>query len=517
MHDGWIDFTTPRGRSLPWTALLLALALGVAAAAAVGCVKDLPECSDGTEPDQLKCDVGAEADAKPPPSCVPGSGDPSADCGIFVSISGGDDGNAGSPEAPVKTLKKALDLAQAHGTPVYVCGEEFPVTGSLEVPAGTVIYGSLDCKNGWAFPAAGDAPSTVVRGSKSGVTPLWLKAGGGNTEVSGLRVIARDGLAPDGSSIAVLVEDVRAIFSNCTLEAGDGADGAKGAASSPAPGQSGAPGDAGGLACTSTDVPGGLGGFTDCSGAQTEGGLGGTGGQFVGGVGKPGKPVSAQSGLGGAGQAAMDCQPGGAGKDGDQGAAGADAVGTGTLSALGYAGLPGADGAIGKAGQGGGGGGGSKGGTGAGKCSDAVNGGSSGGGGGAGGCGGAGGRGGSPGGASIAIASLGAAAENRLVLSQVKLVVGSGGKGGAGAEGQEGGPGGIGGQGGTPPMGASLLKPGCAGGSGGKGGRGGLGGAGLAGPSVGVAFTGEPPGKANLVFESAAGELGLEQKMFSNP
>ncbi|NUQ73504.1 MAG: hypothetical protein HUU21_08115, partial [Polyangiaceae bacterium] len=130
---------------------------------------------------------------------------------------------------------------------------------------------------------------------------------------------------------------------------------------------------------------------------------------------------------------------------------------------------------------------------------------------------GGGGRGGSPGGASIAIASLGATSETRLVLSQVKLIVGSGGKGGVGAEGQEGGAGGSGGLGGTPPAGASQLNAACNGGGGGKGGKGGPGGAGLSGPAVGIAFTGAPPGKANIVFESSAGDLGAEQKSFQSP
>jgi hypothetical protein len=34
---------------------------------------------------------------------------------------------------------------------------------------------------------------------------------------------------------------------------------------------------------------------------------------------------------------------------------------------------------------------------------------------------------------------------------------------------------------------------------------------------VGIAFTGETPGKANVVFESAAGDLGFEQKSFAAP
>jgi len=517
MHDGWIDFTASGRLSLRRAAfrLLLALAgsIGVAAPVVAGCVKDLPDCGLGTEPDLLKCDVGPEPDAEAPPSCAPGSGPPSADCGIFVSFSGGDDGDSGSLDKPVKTLKKALDIAK--GKPIYACAEEFPVTSSLEVPAGSVLYGSLDCKNGWSFPAEGEAASTRVRGMKSGVVPLWLRAGGGRTEISGVHVTAKEGLAPGGSSIAVLVEDVKAIFSTCTLEAGPGADGANGAASLPTPAQSGVAGAAGGAACSDISVMGGPGGFTDCNGEQTEGGQGGTGAQFVGGDGKPGEPVSGQSGLGGKGQVAMDCTPGGAGVDGGPGAEGADAAGFGALDAKGYTGIPGADGLVGKPGQGGGGGGGSKGGTGAGKCADAVNGGSSGGGGGSGGCGGAGGRGGSPGGASIAIASLGASKETRLVLSEVKLIVGNGGKGGAGAAGQEGGAGGVGGSGGV--SSAMVLKGGCNGGSGGKGGQGGKGGDGLAGPSVGVAFTGEPPGKANLVFDSAAGDSGFEQKAFDSP
>src|SRR5262245_34967460 len=121
MLDSGIDFTALRGPSLPRAALRLLLALagaiGVAAPTVAGCVEDLPECGDGVEPDQLKCPVEAEEDASLPPSCVPGSGNPVADCGVFVSAGDGDDSAAGSPSEPVKTLKKALDLAGVRGKP----------------------------------------------------------------------------------------------------------------------------------------------------------------------------------------------------------------------------------------------------------------------------------------------------------------------------------------------------------------------------------------------------------------
>lgn len=489
---------------------------GVAAPLALGC-DDLPTCGDGSEPDQLKCEgaQGGDGGGGGPPSCVPGpdTGAVPADCGVFVSSSLGSDSGSGSPSAPRKTLASAVALAVQRGEPIYACAEDFLVSETVELPAGTVLYGGLDCADGWRV--SGGAELTAVRASPSGVIPVRLKAGSGATELHRFRIVAEAGGAPGASSIAVLVEDVRATLADSELVAGDGADGEKGSTPGMGAAQNGASGGAGSAACGAPLVSGGVGGVTGCDDGQTAGGDGGTGAEMSGGAGKNGTPAAAQSGIGGIGEVFNPCQVGGGGKAGEAGAAGANAVGAGAINENGYAGVTGGDATAGVRGKGGGGGGGSKGGTDSGKCADANNGGASGGGGGAGGCGGAGGRGGGPGGSSIAIVSLASTEATRLLLKNVTLSVGRGGSGGEGGDGQEGGAGGVGGVGGSVPMGAGALSAGCKGGDGGKGGVGGKGGAGLPGYAVGVAFTGEAPAKVDVVLDPSSPAGSVEQRQFN--
>jgi hypothetical protein len=489
---------------------------GVAAPLMLGC-DDLPACGDGSEPDQLICPGGQDgggSDAAP--SCVPGEGGPpGADCGVFVSSSNGSDTNGGSPDAPKKTLANAVARAAAIQKPVYACAEDLPVTMTLEVPAGTVIYGGLDCDGGWGV--AQGSKRTVVRAPSDGVLPMRLKAGVGATELHRMHIEAGDGIAPGGSSIAVIVEDVKATLVDCTIQTADAADGEPGSTPGMGPSASGQDGMPGNEACGAPAVSGGPGGMTGCDDGQTGGGTGGEGSEFLGKAGENGTPVGGQAGGGGLGENFQACKAGGAGKDGAPGTPGVNATGIGTIDLNGYTGVSGGDATQGARGNGGGGGGGSKGGTAANKCQDANNGGASGGGGGAGGCGGGGGRGGGPGGSSIGIVSLGATKDTRLTLMRVTLSVGRAGAGGAGGLGQVGGPGGLGGNGGTVPPGATLLKSGCKGGNGGKGGDGGDGGDGLHGHSIGVAFTGDPPAKIDVVLEPASSPVGesVEQRQFN--
>ncbi|XXX77796.1 PGRS family protein [Sorangium sp. So ce134] len=458
-----------------------------------------------------------------PSGCVPSaSDDPVADaCGVFVSASGKDD-SVGTKAEPVKTLAEALRRAGATGSDVYACAEEFAEAG--EIPAGVTLFGGLDCANGWRW--IGEQKKTIVAPDVDAI-PLRLMRGEGMTRVEDVEVRAPDAQAKGGSSIAVLADGATVELARCALVAGNAADGADGDdAPSEAPER--APGGSNGVdACSDLDeaegpdatLPGGAQVVNECGGELSIGGSGGDGNESNGGGGDVGTPVSPGNGTGGLGESAdgWNCNVGGtnggagAGDNGSSGPPGAGASGLGALSATGYTGVPGDDGTPGKPGQGGGGGGGTKGGL---VCAGGISGaGASGGSGGAGGCGGLPGQGGRPGGASIALASVDA----NVTLIDCTLTAGRGGNGGKGGNLQPGASGGLGGQGG---VGFGGSSDGCAGGQGGKGGNGGPGGGGLGGPSLAIAFRGEPvkqEGKTTLMpGASGAGGLGGSNNVASN-
>ncbi|WP_129351579.1 PGRS family protein [Sorangium cellulosum] len=415
-------------------------------------------------------------------------------CGVFVAASG-DDRRFGTKAEPVKTLRKAIARAAERGTAVYACAEEF--AEAVEVPAGVTLFGGLDCANGWRW--IGEEKKTTVAPGADAI-PLKLMRGEGAVRIDDVSARAADAQVAGGSSIAVLVDGATAELVRCELVAGNGADGADGEDAPSEAAMQGPEGRPGTDACSDLDMsgapdealPGGALVENACRGdALSIGGKGGDGNANTGGDGatSQGTAETARGGLGEPVTGVWDCagnEPNGGGDDGVSGVAGGagvGATGVGTLSASGYAGVSGGAGSAGKPGQGGGGGGGAKGGA---ICAGGVIGaGASGGSGGAGGCGGLPGQGGGAGGASIALVSV----EGQVTLTDCSLTAGSGGKGGAGGDLQPGGAGGVGGLGG---MGVGGSNPACDGGRGGKGGNGGPGGGGLGGPSLAIAFRGEP-------------------------
>ena len=115
------------------TAVLVGM-LALCAGQAVAC-RTLPDCGDGSEIDGLLCPEGAEEAAagggegtgdtgggNPPAACIPSeAGEPVAsDCGVFVSSSAGNDGNAVQREC---AALKARMKRQARGRPAAATGE----------------------------------------------------------------------------------------------------------------------------------------------------------------------------------------------------------------------------------------------------------------------------------------------------------------------------------------------------------------------------------------------------------
>ncbi|WP_437953843.1 PGRS family protein [Sorangium sp. So ce296] len=437
-------------------------------------------------------------------------------CGVFVAASG-DDARAGTKEEPVKTLSEAIARAADKGGGVYACAEKF--AEAIDVPAGVMIFGGLDCANGWRW--IGEEKKTIVAPGVEAI-PLTLARGEGTTRIEDVEAVAPDAQAKGGSSIAVLAYGSTAELERCALVAGNAADGADGD-NAPSEAPERAPSGSNGVdACSDLDgtegpdatLSGGAQVVNECGVELSIGGSGGDGNINNGAGGVAGQTgVEGQAGAGeppsmneswSCGAIPNDPTKGGgsAGANGSSGPAGAGASGLGTLSATGYIGVPGEDGTPGKPGQGGGGGGGAKGGL---VCAGGISGaGASGGSGGAGGCGGLPGLGGRPGGASIALASVDA----NVTLIDCTLTAGHGGNGGKGGNLQPGASGGLGGQGG---VGFGGSSDGCAGGQGGKGGNGGPGGGGLGGPSIAIAFRGgsvKQEGKTTLA-PSAPGKGGL--------
>ncbi|WP_437598178.1 PGRS family protein [Sorangium sp. So ce590] len=495
-----------RRRRRAWALGALGLAIEASACEALWS-NDADDCEF-----TLTCEYHRGRWDETPVVCIPSETVSAVDnaCGVFVSGSGAD-GNAATKEAPVRTLRAALALAEESRTRrVYACAEAFEE--AVEVTPGVTIYGGLDCANGWGW-VGGERKTTLTAGA--GEVPLVMRGGGAeaSVRVEDVHVQARGIEAEDErlagvSSIAAVAEEANVELVRCVLEAGDAAAGAEGAAyETRAMGD--ATGNEGTEACSAAASLGGLSVKNDCGtpddpSDDSLGGAGGIGQENPGGAGSPGTPERSVNG--GKGEGADVCTEGTAGENGTEGGPGAGATGLGEISASGFTGATGRDGAKGGTAQGGGGGGGAKGGAGADKCpNEASAGGASGGSGGAGGCGGAGGRGGGAGGSSIALLSLNAA----LSFEDVKLKTGRGGAGGKGGAGQEGGEGGAGGPGGTKTEGATALNDACAGGAGGKGGPGGSGGGGQGGHAIGIAYKGAMPSTQGVTIEvSEAGPGG---------
>lgn len=481
---------------------------GSQAADDTGCA-DILACQEGGG--------GAGGQPPPPPDCIPGEGlgwEASETCGVFVRIDG-DDENAGTPDAPVKSLGKAIALATARTDPktknVYVCAEAF--TEKVEIQADVTLFGGLECENGWRW--IGEQKRTTLT-AEAGTIPLTMH-GGGSVRMEDIDVLASsipqdDSALFGASSIAAVAEGVTVSLARCTIAAGDAAPGAnpRQDTNSATRGGDGNPGEAG---CIAAVTAGGAEQLNDCEDdvGDSLGGAGGVGQTSNGGNGgNGGDGIPDGSANGGPGQTTggTSCMNGRDGAPGASGEPGAGAMARGTRTQGGYTGISGDPGLPGITAQGGGGGGGARGvpssGSSGRSCPDPSAKGASGGSGGAGGCGGKGGPGGSAGGASIALINL----DSTLQLHDVTLKTGRGGKGGNGAPGQRGGDGGAGGVGGEAPPDSSDLNNACNGGRGGQGGQGGRGGGGRGGHSIGIAFHGTPPMDANdLHFE--LGEPGI--------
>ncbi|MEM6992562.1 MAG: DUF1565 domain-containing protein, partial [Myxococcota bacterium] len=137
--------------------------------------------------------------------------------GIFATIAG-DDANAGTRDAPVRSLGAAIALAAGGTGRVFACAETFD-EDPLDVPAGVSLYGGLDCTDDWQWT---DVPTTVTGG------PTALRfSGAGESALEDFHVTAAPAAAGE-SSIAVLAVDTTLTISRSALIASDAGDGTHG-------------------------------------------------------------------------------------------------------------------------------------------------------------------------------------------------------------------------------------------------------------------------------------------------
>ena len=407
-----------------------------------------------------------------PPGCDP-SADPkdslacvSSDFGIFVSTKGSDSA-AGTKDAPLATLTKALEKTSALKSRIYVCSSDGHYTGQVTIDAnhdGLSIYGGWDCST-WSY--------TTTRATLASTDPAFaLKISQTQKKIviSDLEIAGAPGTAQNTSSIAAIMDTVaNVVLRRAKLVAKDGFPGTPGTSNAAnlgaaAQGNQGSTGG-GGLAKTCT-----------CSDGDTVGQAGGGPPNGGGTAGTPSLGASPpDNGAGGAGGQTACTDNGGAGfghkgAPGAQGSPGTNATAVGSWSDSGWTPASGAAGTKGARGQGGGGGGATAGGGGSG--------------GGCGGCGGDPGGGGAGGGASIGLVSV----SSMVTLQICALVTGAAKNGGAGGGGQAAQTGGA--------SGNVVSGTGCQAGNGGNGGNGGPGGGGAGGISVGIFYRGTKPARS---------------------
>ena len=349
------------------------------------------------------CDAAAEP--KDAPKCVV------SDFGLFVDAAKGLDANAGTKDAPVKTIGAALGKLGAKSR-IYVCEGTYPE--HVKLTSAVALYGGFACAT-WSY--SGTKPT--VAPADAGYA-LEIANTTSNVTIADLSFSAANAVDKGESSIAAFVHKAsNVVIVRCALEAGVGKEGADGA---------------GGTTGTITAVTGGgavnasgypASGTTagtiktcTCSSGGTSSGAGGGAPAGGGGLGMPTLGGSAPNdGAGGlANTSCVAAEPNGSGNLGADAANAADGpkvVALGVLAATGWIPQAGTAGPNGTPGQGGGGGGGRDG---------------AGGGAGCGGCGGTGGKGGAGGGASVALLAL----DSSVVLRASALTSKAGGAGGAG-------------------------------------------------------------------------------------
>jgi hypothetical protein len=422
---------------------------------------------DGSTGEGSATDAGADAPAIPtPPGCDPNADAKDApqcmvnDFALFVDAAGGADTNPGTKEAPLKSITAALGKL-GNKPRIYLCGPG-PYVESVKLASAVSLFGGFACGS-WSH----DGTKAKLAPAEPGYA-LHIDGVAGPIVLSDLDLVAKDAVAPGGSSIAVFISRASKVtlrrIAAAAGKAQPGSDGVDLAPFSPANAPDGTSGTKGGTETPNPDCPTSIGG----AGGKT-GAVDGDPGQVAI---SPVYPTTPAPATGAGGKSGGDCSTG-LGKNGSYGVAGAAGTGAlslGTLDATGWKPTDGAPGGAGGHGQGGGGG------------AQIISGSGVGGSGGPGSCGGGGGAKGTAGGSSIALLLF----ESSLALELSSLSASDAARGGNGAKGQKA-------QLGNLAQAAANGAAACVGGYGGAGGSGGGGGGGAGGLSAGIVYKGTAP------------------------
>jgi hypothetical protein len=481
----------------------LALSTMAYACNGFGSTDDAPKSEPGLPPASTPQDNAAA-----PPPAVGGA----APEGLFVSFSRGSDDGSGSSAWPLKTLKKAFDVAREKGLRVIACAEEFPE--SVTLVDGVSAFGQYDCAQS---PWVRVTKRAVI---KSPTSPAVLAQGITlPTRIEGFEMRAPDlDVTPatdtDGMSIGLEVRSSNNLtIADSLVHAGRAAPGTDGTApatntrtNATSDGVAGkdesvrtCPPDAP-LACLYFTAPGPAGGVSTCA-IGPNGGAGGQGGdarwysagsESMGAWEVRGRPfvATASTAVGGVNQDPQGFGPGKGGTNGQPGASGTNgANGMWSLTKAGFVRGNGMAGVAGEPGQGGGGGAGTRASfDNAGNVMPPAQAGywqtASGGSGGAGGCAGQAGGAGTGGAASIGAFVV----ASTITIDRTRIESSAGGRAGAGTLGSAGTPGGQ--------RGAGVFRGFYVSGNAGAGGAGGIGGTsghGAPGPSIALVYAGDRP------------------------
>ncbi|MFP2913394.1 hypothetical protein ACLESD_52045, partial [Pyxidicoccus sp. 3LFB2] len=234
--------------------------------------------------------------------------DGDATAGLFVDPNDGDDQNAGTLTAPLRTLNRALELLRrADGGPVrrlYLAGGAYNESGLvLDVPAS--LHGGY-IRGAQQWTRAGNNPARL-NGGPVGLTVRGVRDAGIVLEY--VHVRSADAVGAGEPSIALRVLNASDVeLRNLTLEAGLGGAGADGGTGRP--GQAGLDGGPGGPAEGNDPGIGGTVGVTTCGQSDRSGGAGPGGVIRTAGLpGAPGKPDAGGGTAGGGGTLSCPWRP----------------------------------------------------------------------------------------------------------------------------------------------------------------------------------------------------------------
>jgi len=190
------------------------------------CQHAVDNCKDG-QPTTCNPMEGAQLTDDPDPAftdsdCDGQDGTISLAVFVDTQLATANDQNPGTPEAPVKTIGKGIQLAQLTGKPhVYVSKGNYYEAVALQ--QGIKVFGKFDRETGWT---RSHTNVTQIQGGTTSVTCAGVTS---PTTLSGFSITSQSNPQPSGSSIAVLINNCPGLLlEDLIVAAGDGGSGQNG-------------------------------------------------------------------------------------------------------------------------------------------------------------------------------------------------------------------------------------------------------------------------------------------------